>query len=279
MTQPVDVEIPVVVLVDYGTASASEITSGALQDYDRAVIVGQRTYGKGLVQSPRRLPYNTMMKFTSSKYYIPSGRCVQARDFKHRGADGQPLHLPDSLCRTFHTQAGRPVKDGGGITPDIVIRLDSLPSMLAYLELSDECFDYCVNYRNTHETIAPPEEFHLSDAEFEDFKAYMRESGFTYDNRTKNALDYVRNLARQEGYADEAKAEFDALEAKLVRNLSDDLQHWQKEVRSSLETAIIGTYYYEHGMMTYALKDDPILDEAVRILCHPEEYQRILKGK
>lgn len=279
MTLPVDAEIPLVVLVDYGTASASEITSGALQDYDRAVIVGQRTYGKGLVQSPRRLPYNTMMKFTSSKYYIPSGRCVQARDFKHRGADGQPLHLPDSLCRTFHTQAGRPVKDGGGITPDIVTHLDSLPTMLTYLELSDEFFDYCVNYRNTHEAIAPPEEFHLTDAEFEEFKAYMGESGFTYDNRTKTALDYVRSLARQEGYADEAKAEFEALETKLVRNLCDDLQHWQKEVRSSLETAIIGAYYYDHGMVTYALKDDPTLDEAVRILCHPEEYQRILSGK
>lgn len=279
MTQPLDTEIPIVVLVDYGTASASEITSGALQDYDRAVIIGQRTYGKGLVQTPKALPYNTMMKFTSSKYYIPSGRCVQARDFKHRGADGQPLHLPDSLCHTFYTKAGRPVKDGGGITPDIITSLDSLPTMLTYLELSDEFFDFWVNYRNSHEKIAGPEAFRITDSEFEEFKAYMVESNFTYDNRTKNALDLVRNLAKQEGYADEAKAEFDALEAKLVRNLSDDLQRWEKEVREYLEIAIIGAYYYEKGMMAYSIKADKSIDKAIDIICQPEEYHRILSAK
>lgn len=275
--EPLDTSIPIAVLVDYGTASASEITSGALQDYDRAVIVGRRTYGKGLVQSPYELPYNTMMKFTTSKYYIPSGRCVQARDFKHRGADGQPLHLPDSLSKTFHTSAGRLVKDGGGITPDIITELDSLPTLLSYLEYSDELFNYCVDYQNSHRTIAPARSFRLSDSEFEAFKDYMTKSGFTYDNRAKSTLDVVRKVAAQEGYAESAKAELDALEAKLSRNLADDLTHWEKEVRRLVEAMIVGFYYYDEGMVDYHLLDDPDLDAAVDILNDPQRYKQTLK--
>ena len=276
VSQPLDTEIPLVVLVDYASASASEITSGALQDYDRAVIVGRRTYGKGLVQTPLPLPYNTMAKFTTSKYYIPSGRCVQARDFKRRGEDGQPLHLPDSLCRVFHTQAGRPVKDGGGITPDVVVSHDSLPTMLTYLQFSDGLFDYCVDYRNSHSSIAPPTFFHLTAEEFEAFKDYMVRSGFTYDNRAKKALDYVRRVARQEGYADDAAEEFRALEARLSRNLADDLQRWESEVRLSVESVIVASYYYERGLIAYNLQDDPDLDEAIRILNAPARYRQLL---
>lgn len=275
--EPLDVDIPLVFLVDYGTASASEITSGALQDYDRAVIVGRRTYGKGLVQSPRPLPYNTMMKFTTSKYYIPSGRCVQARDFKHRSADGQPTHMPDSLCKTFKTTAGRLVKDGGGITPDVVTKLDSLPTLLTYLEYSDELFDYCVHYQNSHTAIAPARDFRLTDAEFEDFKQYMADSKFTYDNRAKSALDVVRKVAAQEGYSESAKAELDALEAKLSRNLTDDLQLWEKEVHRLVESTIVGYFYYDEGVVEYTLQDDPDLDEAVSILNDLQRYNKILK--
>lgn len=275
--EPLDTDIPIAVLVDYGTASASEITSGALQDYDRAVIVGRRTYGKGLVQSPRQLPYNTMMKFTTSKYYIPSGRCVQARDFKHRNADGQPTHMPDSLCKTFKTSAGRLVKDGGGITPDIITKLDSLPTLLTYLEYSDELFDYCVHYQNSHERIASPLDFHLSKEEFEDFKSFMAQSKFTYDNRTKSTLDLVRKIAVQEGYAESAKAELDALEAKLSRNLTEDLQLWEKDVRRSVESMIIGFYYYDEGIVAYNLQNDPDLNAAVDILNDSNRYKQILK--
>lgn len=275
--EPLDLTIPIAVLVDYGTASASEITSGALQDYDRAVIVGRRTYGKGLVQSPYELPYNTMMKFTTSKYYIPSGRCVQARDFKHRGADGQPLHLPDSLSKTFHTAAGRPVKDGGGITPDIITELDSLPTLLSYLEYSDELFNYCVDYQNSHRSIAPARNFHLSSDDFEAFKEFMAKSSFTYDNRAKSALDVVRKVAAQEGYAESAKSELDALEAKLSRNLTDDLSHWEKDVRRLVEAMIVGFYYYDEGMVDYHLLDDPDLDAAVAILGDPQRYKQTLK--
>lgn len=276
MTQPLDTEIPIVVLVDYGSASASEITSGALQDYDRAVIVGRRTYGKGLVQTPMPLPYNTMMKFTTSKYFIPSGRCVQARDFKRRGEDGQPLHLPDSLCKVFHTEAGRPVKDGGGITPDVLVSQDSLPTMLSYLQYSDELFDYYVNYRNTHDHIASPKTFSLTPDEFGEFKHYMAASGFTYDNRAKKALDYVRKVAQQEGYAEEAAAEFSALEEKLGRNLADDLQRWEPEVRLCVESMIVAAFYNEKGLIEYNLQKDPDLDEAVRVLNDHERYQKLL---
>lgn len=276
LREPLDLNIPIVVLVDYGTASAAEITSGTLQDYDRAVVVGRRTYGKGLVQSPRPLPYNTMMKFTTSKYYIPSGRCVQARDFKHRGADGQPLHLPDSLCKTFRTTNGRPVKDGGGISPDIVTKLDSLPTLLSYLDYSDELAEFCVNYQNSHATIAPAREFRLTPAEFEEFKSFMANSEFTYDNRAKSALETVRKIAAQEGYAESAKAELDALEAKLSRNLQDDLQQWEKEVRRIIESTIAGYFYYDEGTVEYNLQDDPDLKEALRILNDNNEYTKIL---
>ena len=275
--EPLDTDIPIAVLVDYGTASASEITSGALQDYDRAVIVGRRTYGKGLVQSPRPLPYNTLMKFTTSKYYIPSGRCVQARDFKHRNADGQPTHMPDSLCKTFKTAAGRLVKDGGGITPDIVTTLDSLPTLLTYLEYSDELFDYCVDYQNTHPQIAPASEFHLTSEEFDAFKTFMANSEFTYDNRAKKALDVVRRIAEQEGYTESAKDELAALEAKLSRNLSDDLQLWEKEVRRLTEAMIVGFYHYDDGIVAYNLQDDPDLNAAIEVLNDPIRYKQILK--
>ena len=275
--EPLDTDIPIAVLVDYGTASASEITSGALQDYDRAVIVGRRTYGKGLVQSPRPLPYNTLMKFTTSKNYIPSGRCVQARDFKHRNADGQPTHMPDSLCKTFKTAAGRLVKDGGGITPDIVTTLDSLPTLLTYLEYSDELFDYCVDYQNTHPQIAPASEFHLTAEEFDAFKTFMANSEFTYDNRAKKALDVVRRIAEQEGYTESAKDELAALEAKLSRNLTDDLQLWEKEVRRLTEAMIVGFYHYDDGIVAYNLQDDPDLNAAIEVLNDPIRYKQILK--
>ncbi len=174
---PLDPSSPLVVLTDFGSASASEITSGALQDYDRAVIMGQRTYGKGLVQQSLELPYNTAVKLTTARYYLPSGRCVQAYEFK----DGEPVHLPDSLTKEFRTAAGRIVRDGGGITPDIEVKEDSMPALIPYLVASDQLTDYCVRYRNTHDTIASPTEFRLTDEEYTDFTEFMRGENFTYD--------------------------------------------------------------------------------------------------
>lgn len=258
-SEPLDVEIPLVVLVDFGTASAAEITAGALQDYDRAVIVGRRTYGKGLVQETRQLPYDNILKLTTSKYYIPSGRCVQAYTFK----DGVPQHLPDSLSKAFRTAAGRVVRDGGGITPDVEVELDSLPTLITYLALSDQLFDYTVQYRNTHERIAAPDSFHITDADYAEFRQYLKDHKFTYDRQSRSVLDLLRRVADREGYAEEAKAEFDALEAKLTHNEDFDFQRWEKEVRQLVERTIVADYYYQAGQAAYDLRDDKDLEEAL----------------
>lgn len=260
-SEPLDVEIPLVVLVDFGTASSAEITAGALQDYDRAVIVGRRTYGKGLVQETRQLPYDNILKLTTSKYYIPSGRCVQAYTFK----DGVPQHLPDSLSKAFRTAAGRVVRDGGGITPDVEVELDSLPTLITYLALSDQLFDYTVQYRNTHERIAAPDSFHITDADYAEFRQYLKDHKFTYDRQSRSVLDLLRRVADREGYAEEAKAEFDALEAKLTHNEDFDFQRWEKEVRQLVERTIVADYYYQAGQAAYDLRDDKDLEEALAL--------------
>lgn len=275
---PIDTEMPIAVLVDYGTASAAEITSGALQDYDRAVIVGRRTYGKGLVQAPRSLPYSTMMKVTTSKYFIPSGRCIQAYDFKNRGADGQPRHLPDSLCKTYYTTAGRPVRDGGGITPDVTVKLDSVPSLIPYLEVSDVLFDWCVRYHNSHKAIAAPEVFQLSDADFADFKAAVAKSDFTYDVQSHRILEVLGEMIRAEGYGDEAKAEYDALAAKLTRDAAADIERLRPLVTEVIERHLVSAFHNEQGLIRYNLRKDPDLVEALRILSDDGAYYDKLSG-
>lgn len=272
---PLDLEMPIVVLTDFGTASAAEITSGALQDYDRAVIAGRRTYGKGLVQEPRELPYGAVLKLTTSKYYIPSGRCVQAYDFK----DGTPVHLPDSLSKEFRTAAGRTVRDGGGITPDVAVELDSLPNLILYLENSDALFDYCVQYRNSHKEIAAPADFRLTDDEYEAFKAFVKEKKFTYDRQSQRALEMLKNIARREGYAEEAKAEFDALEAKLTHDEDFDFKRWEKEIRSVVERMIVGFYFHACGQTEYELRDDKDVETAIDLLRDDARYRAILSGR
>lgn len=272
--EPLDLEMPVAVLTDFGTASAAEITSGALQDYDRAVIVGQRTYGKGLVQEMRELPYGAVLKLTTSKYYIPSGRCVQAYEFK----DGRPVHLPDSLSKEFRTAAGRVVRDGGGITPDVAVEADSLPNLILYLENSDALFDYCAAYRNAHETIAAPSEFRLSDEEYDAFRAYLKQKGFTYDRQSLRALDMLRRIARREGYAEEARSEFDALEARLTHDADFDFRHWEKEIRRVVERTIVSFYYYERGVAEYEMRDDKDLETAIALLRDDARYRALLAG-
>ena len=271
-SEPLDTEIPLVVLVDFGTASAAEITAGALQDYDRAVIVGRRTYGKGLVQETRQLPYGGILKLTTSKYYIPSGRCVQAYTFK----DGVPQHLPDSLSKAFKTAAGRTVRDGGGITPDVEVTLDSLPTLITYLALSDQLLDYSVDYRNAHDTIAPPAAFRLTDAEYAAFRQYLKDHKFTYDRQSRSVLDLLRHVAAGEGYAEEAKAEFDALEAKLIHNEDFDFTRWEKEIRQLVERSIVLNYYYQAGQAEYDLREDKDLEEALRIVCDDARRRALL---
>lgn len=276
--EPLDLRMPLAVLVNYGTASAAEITSGTLQDYDRAVIVGQRTYGKGLVQEPRELPYNTVLKLTTSKYFIPSGRCVQAYDFKNRNADGQPRHLPDSLCKAFYTAAGRTVYDGGGITPDVAVEPDSLSPFVTYLASSNEFFDYCVNYRNRHGSIAAPSAFEFPDADYSDFMAYIKKSSFTYDSRSHRVLDLLRREAQREGYGEEVKDELDALDAHFAADMDRELTRWKTDIKHLLEANIVENFYYERGLTEYMLRHDKDLEEAVRILNDDARYRKILSG-
>ena len=272
--EPLDLEMPVVVLTDFGTASAAEITAGALQDYDRAVVMGRRTYGKGLVQEPRELPYGTMLKLTTSKYYIPSGRCIQAYKFE----DGRPVHRPDSLADEFTTAAGRIVYDGGGIAPDVEVALDSMPNLLLYLAASDELFDYAVRYRNTHDTIASPTDFSLTETEYAQFRAFLKEKNFTYDRQSARLLETLRKVAQREGYAEEAQAEFNALEAKLTHNEDFDFEHWKNEILKLAEQAIVAAYYYDEGAARYLLKTDKDVKAAVELLSSKENYGRILSS-
>ena len=276
--EPIDSVMPVVVLVDDDTASASEITSGALQDLDRAVIVGKRTYGKGLVQMTTELPYNGTLKLTTNKYYIPSGRCIQAINYRHdRG--GYVEHVADSLTKVFHTANGREVRDGGGIKPDIEVKPDSMTNIVGYLMYADSSevmLDYIVDYVNAHPTIAPAKDFHLTDAEFEQFRQRVLQSNFTYDRSTGKYLDELEKYARFEGYYDNAREEFQQLRAKLKHDTAHDLDYNRDALKRLLESDIVGVYYYQRGMIEYALGWDPVMKEAIRLLDHPEEYDRIL---
>ena len=280
MLEPVDTLMPIVVLVNGETASASEITSGALQDMDRAVILGTRTYGKGLVQIPIDLPYNTNLKVTTSKYYIPSGRCIQAINYKH-GSGGYLEHIPDSLTKVFHTVGGREVRDGGGIKPDVEIKADTIPNIAFYLSASGQdstevMFDYVVDYIAKHPVIAKPVEFHLTDADWEEFKARVIKSGFTYDPVSMKQFDQLVKTAKFEGYYDEAKAAFDGLKEKLNHDVAFDLEKHKAVLLQVLESDIIAAYYYQAGAIEAGLNYDRQLKEAERLLKNPEEYKKLL---
>ena len=280
MLEPVDTVMPIVVLVNGESASASEITSGALQDLDRAVILGTRTYGKGLVQIPIDLPYNTNLKVTTSKYYIPSGRCIQAINYKHSGG-GYLEHIPDSLTKVFYTAHGREVRDGGGIKPDVEIKADTIPNIAFYLSATGQdstevMFDYVVDYITKHPTIAPAAEFHLTDADWADFKARVIRSGFTYDPVSKKQFDQLVKTAQFEGYYEEAKAAFDNLESKLNHDVAFDLEKHKAVLLQILEMDIIAAYYYQAGAIEAGLNYDHQLKEAERLLKNLEEYKKLL---
>ncbi len=276
LREPLDTDIPIAVLVNSGTASSSEILSGSLQDLDRAVIVGNRTYGKGLVQVPRSLPYGGNLKITTSKYYIPSGRCVQAIDYAHRNEDGSVARIPDSLTTVFHTAAGREVRDGGGVSPDIEVKQERLPNILYYLVRDNLIFDYATDYCLKHPVIAPAEKFELTDADYADFKNKVKGVDFKYDQQSEKILKTLKEAAEFEGYMKEASDEFKALENKLTHNLDRDLDYFSKDIKKMIAEEIIKRYYYQRGAIIQQLKGDNELDEAVKILTNPERYQQIL---
>ena len=283
--EPIDTVMPIVVLVNEATASASEITSGALQDYDRAVIMGTRTYGKGLVQIPNvSLPYNGKLKLTTAKYYIPSGRCIQALRYKHTDNGYVAENVPDSLTHEFRTAAGRIVRDGGGIKPDIEVKPDSLPNIAFYLsrvDTTDIMLNYEIDYIAAHPTVASPKDFELSDADYEQFKQRVIKSGFTYDQVSEKILKELENLARFEGYYDDAKPEFEALRQKLKHNIAKDLDYPynKQKIKEMIAADLMAAYYFEKGSLENSLRNDKQFAEAARLLGNAEEYQKLLQPK
>ena len=276
LREPIDLNLPLAVLVNSGTASSSEILAGSLQDLDRAVVVGSRTYGKGLVQMTRSLPYGAAMKLTTSKYYIPSGRCVQAIDYQHRNEDGSVGRIPDSLTNVFHTAKGRIVRDGGGVTPDITVEQDTMPNIVYYLMNENIVFDYATQYCLKHPKVAPAEEFKLTEADYEDFKAYVKQQDFKYDQQTERMLKDLKRMAEFEGYLQGADAEFAALEQKLTHNLDYDLDHAAEQIKMLLSAELMKRYYFQRGSIIEQLKGDKDLEAAVAVLTDESRLREIL---
>ena len=276
--EPVDTQIPLAVLVNGATASASEIVSGSLQDLDRAVVIGSRTFGKGLVQTIRPLPYNGTLKVTTSKYYIPSGRCIQAIDYAKKNADGSVARTPDSLTTVFHTAAGREVRDGGGIRPDIEVKGDKIPNIVFYLMNDDLIFDYATQYCWEHPTLASVDDFKLTDADYEAFKKLVKSRNFTYDRQSEKMLKSLKEIAEFEGYMTEAAEEFKALEKKLNHNLDRDLDYFAKPIKEYISQEIVTRYFYQRGTAMERLKDDTDLEEAIKVLQNPVRYREILSA-
>ena len=277
--EPIDTVIPIVVLVNNNTASSSEITAGALQDLDRAVIMGTRTYGKGLVQTTVDLPYNGKMKLTTHKYYIPSGRCIQAINYRHdRG--GSTEHVPDSLSKVFHTLHGREVRDGGGIKPDLEVAPDTASNIQTYLmsviDSTETVLDYIVSYVAKHPTIANPSAFELTDEDYEAFKQHVLKSGFKYDGVSEKILKELVKTAKFEGYYNDAKPEFDAIENKLKHNVAKDLDYNRDRIMQALASTIVSIYYYQRGTIEYTLKHDKQIKAAQKLFDNPAKYKEIL---
>jgi carboxyl-terminal processing protease len=276
--EPIDTVMPIAVLINGASASASEIVSGALQDMDRAVLVGQRSFGKGLVQSPRDLPYDGKVKITTNKYYIPSGRCIQQLDYSHRNPDGSVAAIPDSLTSVFYTENNRPVRDGGGIRPDFEIEEEKIPTMLYYLYADKDyiLFDYVTNWVSKHKTIPPAEDFVYSDEDYESFKKHIIEKNFEYDRQSGKALDALKEVAEFEGFTGEDSTLFIALEEKLKPNPERDLERYRKEIKALISSEIVKRYYYQRGEIKHNLRDDNTFKKALDMLKDRDLYNKTL---
>lgn len=275
--QPIDTLMPMVVLVNRGSASASEIVAGALQDLDRVVIMGKRTFGKGLVQTTRDLSYNTKLKVTTAKYYIPSGRCIQAIDYAHKNKDGSVGSIPDSLMHEFTTKKGRKVFDGGGIIPDVKLEQDTLCD-LAYKLIQDNIvFDFATKFASANATIAPPDQFTISDQIFEDFHHFLLKKQFTYESRSEKILKGLIETAKRERSYEENRAEFDELEKRLTIDVETDLKKFKKEVCSVLADEIVTRYYYQKGAVIASFREDTDIEKAKDVLSNKGEYLSILQ--
>jgi carboxyl-terminal processing protease len=275
---PYDTEIPLVVLVNRGSASSTEIVAGALQDLDRAVILGQKTFGKGLVQTIRPLSYNTQVKITTAKYYIPSGRCVQALDYSNRNEDGSVGHVPDSLISEFTTKNGRKVYDGGGVTPDIIVESEELSQLSLNLVIQNVFFDYATKFAHENPEISGVEEFDITDEIYSDFVQFALLDSFKYETRSEKKLDELEKIVKREKYFDKAKDELNNLRAKLINDKETDLKRFKPEVIQFLRDEIVVRYYYEDGQIQTNLKDDLQLHKAIEILKDQAQYNSILSS-
>jgi len=279
--EPLDTLIPLAVLINGSSASASEIVAGSLQDIDRAVLVGQRSFGKGLVQSTRNLPYDGKLKVTMSKYYIPSGRCIQQLDYSHRRTDGSVAAIPDSLTSVFYTANGRPVRDGGGIRPDFEVNDERMATMLYYLYADRDyiVFDYVNDWAARHKSIPPIADFVYTDEDYEGFKQYIRGKDFQYDRQSENALNALKEMAEYEGYISGDTAAFTALAEQLRPDLERDLVRYEKDIRRLLAGEIVKRYYYQRGELQQNLKDDETLAKALEVLKDKDLYTSTLTVK
>lgn len=275
--EPMDTVMPIAVLINGASASAAEIVSGALQDMDRAVLIGQRSFGKGLVQSPRELPYNGSVKVTMSKYYIPSGRCIQQIDYSHRKPDGSVAAIPDSLTTVFYTSKGRPVRDGGGVRPEFEVEEPKVPTLMYYLITDYVLFDFVTDWVQKNPKIAPVDEFRIKDEDFEAFKVYAREKNFTYDRQSEKALKTLKEIAEFEGYLDEDTTLMTALKEKITPDLERDFDRFKDQIMKVLSSEIVKRYYYQKGELIESLKDDDVLKKAIEVLSSPEVYGKALE--
>ncbi len=274
--QPADLEIPIVVLVNANSASASEIVSGSLQDLDRAVIMGSRTLGKGLVQNVLPMDYNTQMKITVAKYYIPSGRCVQAIDYSHRDKNGKAVKVPDSLKTAFKTKNGRTVYDGFGIEPDVETKVDYMSMLEVTLINKLLIFDYATKFEREHPSIPPAEEFEITDEIYNDFKQFLSTQTYEYKTATEHMLGEMRKIAKEEGCMESIEKEMKQLEEQLQRDKAGDLDKYRSEISEMLKSEILLRYYYEKGAIQGSLASDPDVQEAVKLLADRDRYNKIL---
>jgi len=276
---PVDVTIPIIVLVDRQSASASEILAGSMQDLDRGVIIGSRTFGKGLVQNVVPLSYNAQLKITVAKYYIPSGRCIQAIDYSHKAKDGSFAKIPDSLIRAFKTRNGRVVYDGGGIYPDVLSPSRKFSSIAMTLYGKYYLFDFATKYAREHATIPPASAFEIGDTLYNEFLRFISGKDYSYSTKSEQALETLKSEARKENYFDAIKDEYDHLLTRMANDKKEDLNKYKDQIKDLLKMEIVTRYYFQKGKIEAALKNDPQLADAIALLKDSEKYSAILAGK
>lgn len=276
LNQPVDIEMPLVVLVSSRSASASEIVSGTVQDYDRGVLIGQKSYGKGLVQATRPLSYNSQLKVTTAKYYIPSGRCIQALDYSHRNEDGSVGKIPDSLKTEFKTKNGRSVYDGGGVDPDILVTRKEAPAILVSLINKGYLFDYATVYASKHKTITSAKSFKISDDEYKEFIKSIEGKDYDYSTKVEKNMNELIESAKKEKYYEDIKEQIETLKNKVSHNKLSDLNKFSTEIRESLEQEIVSRYYLQKGIVESSFDNDEDVKEAIKILNDPTKYQKLL---